>query len=876
MPHANEARPDWHASGADAVARELGVDLDEGLSHSTAADRLERHGSNELSTGRRRTLLRIVLAQFSDFMIVVLLVAAVVSGVVGEPQDAIAILVILAVNAAIGAAQEHRAEEAIAALRQMAAPIARVKRGGAWIDASTAELVPGDVVGLEAGDVVGADVRLVSASGLRIDEAPLTGESQPIDKQSESLASTAVPLAERANMAFAGTLVTAGRAEAIVTATGAATELGRIAGLLEQAGVVKTPLQRRLTHFGRRLALAVLAICAALFFAGLARGEPRALMFLTAVTLAVAAIPEALPAVVSVSLALGARKMSRRKALVRKLAAVESLGSVTYICTDKTGTLTQNRMRVEVVFAGGERREELPPQSAAEPWNRLARAMTLNNDASPERGDPTEVALLAAAAAAGYTQPELERTEPRIGEIAFDGDRRRMTTVHATENGRAVVLVKGAPEVVLARCGAADRADREAALRQAEQLAQGGFRVLAFAGRELEQVPHRIDAKALETQLDFLGLAALADPPRPEAADAVRLCKQAGITPVMITGDHAATAWSIACRLGVADEAQGRDVVTGDELEELSQAELAVRVRTARVYARISPEQKLAIVRTLQEGGEYVAMTGDGVNDAPALKRAEIGVAMGLQGTEVAREAADIVLLDDNFSTIVAAVREGRRVFDNVRKFVKYTMTSNSGEIWTLSIAPLLGLPIPLLPIQILWINLVTDGLPGLALAAEPEERDVMERPPRPPGESLFAGGMAFHIVCIGLLIAGLSIASQAWAIGRGSENWQSVVFTVLTFSQLAHALVIRSEKESLFSRGLRSNLALIGSIALTTALQLAVLYVPALARVLHTSPLTCVELGLCFASPVVVVAAAELEKWLVRRGVLYRKSRRT
>ncbi len=822
-------RKAWHAESPAAALAALDSSP-HGLSSAEAKERLARHGPNALPEGRRRSPLRMLADQFADFMIVVLIAAAVISGIVGEPSDTLAIVVIVLLNAVIGFVQEWRAERAMAALRLMAAPTARVRRDGTVATLPADALVPGDIVLLEAGNVVPADLRLVEAAQLRCAEAALTGESHPVEKRTEALPDARLPLGDRASMAWKGTLVASGRGVGLVVATGLATELGRIAGLLEGAKEAKTPLQKRLARFGGRLAWAVLGICVIVFVAGLLRGEPPALMFLTAVSLAVAAIPEALPAVVAISLALGAARMVKHHALIRRLPAVETLGSITFICSDKTGTLTRNRMHAEVFWTGAGK------DPSAEPWPALLRALVVVNDAADGAdgqlvGDPTEVALLEAARLRGVDVEALRRECPRHDEFPFDPERKRMATVHALDAGW-LACVKGAPEATLQRCPWRLTAqgpvpfDVDEALMQAELLAAQGLRVLAFAERHLEQPPAGIEEA--ESDLTFLGLVGLMDPPRDEAAAAVAECLEAGIQPVMITGDHPATARAIAERLG--------------------------------------------IVRALQAAGEFAAMTGDGVNDAPALKAADIGVAMGKGGTDVAREASHMVLLDDNFATIVHAVREGRRIFDNIRKFIKYTMTSNSGEIWVIFLAPFLGLPIPLLPIHILWINLVTDGLPGLALAAERGERNLMSRPPRRPDESIFAHGMWQHIVWVGLTMGAVCLVLQAWSLGRSGTNWQTMVFTVLCLSQLGHALAIRSERDSTFRIGFWSNPILMATVWFTVALQLTTIYVPALNPVFKTEPLQPDELLLCLAASSVVFFVVEAEKWCVRRGWIYRK----
>jgi len=895
----DKAETPYHALDVDQVLRHLEVDPAEGLSDDEVARRRARHGENRLAADHGAGPLALLARQFTDVMILVLLAAALIAGLIGEPLDAIAILVIVALNAVIGFVQEYRAERVLQALQRLSAPHVRVVRGGEARRIAEPELVPGDIVHLQAGDVVPADLRVVETRDLTLDEAALTGESVPVTKAAAPPAPADAVLAERATMAHKGTNVTAGQARCVAVTTGAGTEVGRIATLMRERGRPTTPLQKRLAAFGRRLSAAVLVICAVIFAAGLLRGEAPLLMLLTAVSLAVAAIPEALPAVVTISLALGARRMAARHALVRRLPAVETLGSVTMICCDKTGTLTQNAMRAERFAAAVGWSERLPSAGGADgvdgvngvggadgadgAWPALARAMALNNDAKRDAqgalsGDPTEVALLEAAERAGFDRQGLDRAWPRVAEIPFESERRRMTTLHRGEDG-ALILVKGAPEAVLPLCRdqlgehGPEPLDADARLALAEEAAGAGYRLLALAERRLERLPERAEAETVERDLTFLGLVGLADPPRPEVADALASCQTAGIDVAMITGDHPATAKAIALRLAMV----GPDdrVLTGAELHGLSEEERRAAAAETRVYARVSPEQKLDIVTALQERNEFVAMTGDGVNDAPALKRADIGVAMGLKGTDVAREAADAVLLDDNFATIVAAVREGRRIYANICKFIKYTMTSNSGEILVILLAPFLNLPLPLLPIHILWINLVTDGLPGLALGLEPEERDVMARPPRRPDESVFAHGLWQHIVWVGLLIAGLSLGAQAWAYHSGSENWQTVVFTVLTFSQLVHVMAIRSERESLFTIGWLTNRPLIGALVLTLALQFAVVFLPPLQAIFKTGDLTLVELLVVLGLPWVVLVAVEIEKWLARRGLLYRDAPR-
>jgi Ca2+-transporting ATPase len=816
------------------------------------------------------------LDQFKDFMILILIAAAVVSGLIGELADTIAIVVIVVLNAVIGFVQEYRAEKAMEALKEMAAPEALVKRGGQINTIAASELVPGDMVMLEAGRIVPADIRLSEAAQLRVEEAALTGESVPVEKTTNTFHKESIPLGDRKNMVYKGTIVSYGRGTGVVVSTGMETELGKIATLLQEEQEVKTPLQKRLAKFGQRLGLAVLAICAVVLITGLMRGEEPLLMFLTAISLAVAAIPEALPAVVTISLAFGAKKLVKQNALIRKLPAVETLGSVTYICSDKTGTLTLNKMNVEELFVDGKilMSKELKEMPQGKDLTHdsllvtLMTAMCLSNDAALDKdnnviGDPTENALFEIAAANGFDKSDMEKEYPRIAEIPFDSDRKLMTTFHKTQDGKIISFTKGALESIIEKSGEED-SSRQNIFSANERMAGDGLRTLAFAFRQWDSLPEEISPDTSEAGLSFLGIAGLMDPPREEAKEAVSICKTAGIKPVMITGDHPLTAKTIARRLGIIEE--GGTVLTGQQLDNLSLEEFEEKVENIRVYARVAPEQKIKIVKALQDKGEYAAMTGDGVNDAPALKRADIGVAMGITGTDVSKEASHMILLDDNFATIVKAVKEGRRIFDNIRKFIKYTMTSNSGEIWTIFLPPFLGLPIPLLPIHILWINLVTDGLPGLALAVEPAEKEIMQKPPRHPQESIFSHGLGYHLFWVGLLMGSVCIFTQSWFMKAEGNSWQTMVFTVLSLSQMGHVLAIRSERQSLFTLGIFSNKPLVGAVLLTFAMQMATIYIPMLNPIFKTVPLSATELAVALLLSSVVFVAVEIEKWWFRR----------
>jgi len=847
----------WHCLTSKEIFNLTGSSMN-GLTREKAALNLAEFGLNELQEKKKKPAWLLFLAQFSDFMILVLLAAAIIAGIAGDITDTIIILIIVVLNAIVGFVQEYKAEKAMEALKKIAAFQAQVIRNGETFTISAAELVPGDLVLLEAGNVVPADIRLIETHSLRIDEAALTGESVPAEKTDKVLTEEDLPIGDRLNLAFKSTLITNGRAKGVVIATGMLTEIGLIAKMLQQSESV-TPLQKRMSDFGKKLSYIILLICILLFVVGLLRGEKPLNMLLISISLAVAAIPEALPALITIALARGASRLVRKNALVRKLPAVETLGSVTYICSDKTGTLTQNKMKVveaEVAPGGLKLLDNIPL---------LYCSIALNNDVKPTGengllGDPTEIALVNYfnEKYSSETLLKLQEQLPRVAELPFDSDRKCMTTVHRYGQ-QFLVVSKGAIESITESLS--DQVNTSGIHKKANGWANNGIRVIGFGYKIVEELPEPFSYESVEKDLLFAGLAGMIDPPREEVKQAIEECKTAGIHPVMITGDHPATAAAIARQIGILTD---KDLlITGKELQQLDFDVFESKVEKIRVYARVSPEQKLKIVKALQAKNHFVSMTGDGVNDAPSLKSANIGVAMGITGTDVSKEAADMILLDDNFTTIVKAVKEGRRIYDNIRKFVKYIMTCNGAEIWTLFMAPLLGLPIPLLPIHILWINLVTDGLPGLALAGEKAERDIMKRPPRKTNESLFAEGIGYHILWVGLLMAGVTLGTQAWALQNGDTHWQTMVFTVLSLSQLGHVLAIRSDRVFLYKQGLFSNLPMLGAILLTFLLQLAVIYLPFANSVLKTQPLTFNELVICLAVSAIVFHAVELEKWI-------------
>ena len=906
----------WHTLKIEDLTHELGVDLATGISNEEAARRREQYGPNELIERGAKSPWSILWEQLTGIMVVILIISAVVSLAFEEYTDAIIILIIVVLNALLGFTQEYRAEQAMAALKKMATPRVKVNRGGHTLEIAAQELVPGDVILLEAGNAIPADCRLVESVNLRVQESVLTGESEPVEKFTQALEKLDLPVADRRNMLYMGTVATYGRGNAIVVNTGMQTELGHIADMIQAVGPEKTPLQRRLEQLGQGLAVAALAIVALVFLVGVLRGEELRLMFMTAISMAVAAVPEGLPAVVTIALALGAQRMLKRQALIRKLPAVETLGSVTTICSDKTGTLTENRMTVTMLDVAGNRlnffeqvREYSPlVHPRDQPDLDLTRhpsvpllllSGALCNDAILECneetntytavGDPTEGALVIAAAQADLWKDDMEERFPRTSELPFDSDRKRMTTVHRfpvggetlpqglsilqkQRQGDWIAFTKGAVDGLLLisdQVWVEDHIEpltREWAERiqfANNEMAQKGMRVLGVAMRWLEEVPETPTEQALEHSLVFIGMSSMIDPARPEVRDAVAVTRAAGVRPVMITGDHPLTALHIGRELGIATTDK---VLTGQELVKMTVEELKAVVEDISVYARVSPEHKLKIVQALQEKGHIVAMTGDGVNDAPALKRADIGVAMGITGTDVSKEASDMVLLDDNYATIVAAVEEGRRIYDNIRKFIRYTMTSNAGEIWVMLLAPFLGMPLPLLPLQILWINLVTDGLPGLALTVEPAERDTMQRPPHPPKENIFGRGMARDILVVGLLMGLVSLGVGFFAWLRDDPAWQTMAFTTLTMAQMGNALAVRSERYTLWQIGLLTNRLVLGAVLFTLILQMAVVYLPFFQNIFKTLPLSVGDLIISLSCSVLVYLGIEAYKMISRR----------
>ena len=849
-----------YSQSADEVLKALGSDAKTGLSGAEAAKRLAEHGPNRLRGKKKKSWAARFFAQFKDVMIICLIVAAIVSFVVAARGDdakeflePALILVIVVLNAVIGVAQESRAEKALDALQNLSAPHTRVIRDGVEQVIDAADVVPGDIIRLEAGDSVPADARLLRAVSLKSEESALTGESVPSEKDADAAVAADAPLGDRVTMLYSGCSISYGTALAVVTDTGMKTEMGKIANLLEGAGETKTPLQEKLAQLGKYLGIVALVACAVIFVIGLINKIPPLEIFMTAVSLAVSAIPEGLPAIVTVVLSIGVQRMVKKNAIIRRLPAVETLGSASVICSDKTGTLTQNRMTLVRTWCDGD--AESKQFNFAEEQTEAARnllrlsalccdgSVTVEDGKEKHIGDPTETALVLGAMRIGMPKDALNAEFPRVAELPFDSDRKLMTTVNRMGD-RLVVITKGAFDSLAPRCVAGNL---DAAKQQTEQMSADALRVLAVGYKYLDELPGTVTSETLENGLTFAGLVAMIDPPRPEARDAVAVCRRAGIKPVMITGDHVVTASAIARDLGIL--ADGDRAITGAELDAMSDDELDAQVEHIAVYARVSPENKIRIVRAWQRKGQVVSMTGDGVNDAPALKAADIGCAMGITGTDVAKGAADMTLTDDNFATIVDAVREGRGIYANIRKVVGYLLGTNIGEILTVFFAMILWHKTPLLSMQLLWINLITDSLPAISLGMEAVEPDVMERRPKPKNESMFANGFGLRTVLQGVMFGVLSLA--AYKIGEilgGSESYgQTMAFLVLGFSQIVQSYNMRSE-HSLFKIGFFTNRTLNWAALLSLALSAIVLFTPARVAFgleLLTLPMYGIALGL-------------------------------
>jgi P-type Ca2+ transporter type 2C len=928
----------WHSLEVEKAIQLLNTDADKGLTTQEVQQRVQKYGLNELKETSGRTPLEILIDQFKNIMLLMLIGVAIVSGVLdfialrdgtlkdGIPfKDTIAIMAIVILNGILGYVQESRAEQALAALKKLSSPNVRVIRDGKLIDVAAPQLVPGDVMLLEAGVQVSADGRLIEQSNLQVRESALTGEAEAVNKQSKLELPEDASLGDRLNLVFQGTEVVQGRAKVLVTSTGMTTELGKIAEMLQSVESEPTPLQQRMEQLGNALVTGSLILVALVIGIGLLLKGNFIELLETSLSMAVAVVPEGLPAVITVTLALGTQRMVRQKALIRKLPAVETLGSVTTICSDKTGTLTQNKMVVQSVYTnndvfkitgdgyapkgdfqlGGDTVsiDDYPEVSS------LLIACAACNDSVLQQengewailGDPTEGALVTLAAKGGVEKDQWNSKLPRVAEFPFSSERKRMSVITQIEevasgaspltdidpavanlvsdnSQKYLMFTKGSPELILARCNWVQigtkatpltENQRQLILGQNDQMASNGLRVLGFSYKPIAQVPPEGSDEKSETDLVWLGLVGMLDAPRPEVRAAVEECRQAGIRPVMITGDHQLTAKAIAKDLGIAEG--GDRVLTGQELQRMSDQELEQNVDEVSIYARVSPEHKLRIVQALQRRGRFVAMTGDGVNDAPALKQADIGIAMGITGTDVSKEASDMVLLDDNFATIVAATKEGRVVYTNIRRFIKYILGSNIGEVLTVAAAPILGLGgIPLTPLQILWMNLVTDGLPALALAVEPPEPDVMQRPPFSPRESIFARGLGSYMIRIGIVFAIITIALMSWAYnytndpaytGESKDVWKTMVFTTLCLAQMGHAIAIRSNNQLTIQVNPLSNPYVLGAVAVTTVLQLMLIYVPPLRAFFGTHQLSGMELLICFGFSALMFVWIEAEK---------------
>ena len=886
----------FYASSAESVLSELHSST-EGLSKTEVEKRLAEYGKNELAEGKKKSLLMKFAEQFKDFMILVLLAAAIISAVVShEIVDSIIILLVVIINAIMGVFQEAKAEQAIEALKQMSTPNANVLRDGHTLSIKSDELVPGDIVLLEAGDVVPADIRLLEAASLKIEEAALTGESVPVEKQTDVLPVGDIGIGDRVNMAFSNSNVTYGRGKGVVVNTGMSTEVGKIADMLAQADETETPLKNNLNDLGKFLTLAIIAIAVIMFIVGtVINGTSFVDMLLTSISLAVAAIPEGLPAIVTIILALGTQVMAKRNSVIRKLPAVETLGSTDIIASDKTGTLTLNQMTVEKLYDDFQQKSA---QSAIGTDNMALKIMNYANDTKIAQdgtliGDPTETALVQFGIDQKFDVKGCLINEPRVAELPFDSDRKLMSTIHQLSNGKYLVAVKGAPDVLIQRTTRVIIDGQEVAMTEKQRneilfnnadMAKQALRVLSMGYKYLDELPQQLTSERLENDLCFAGLVGMIDPERKEAAEAVRMAKEAGVRPIMITGDHKDTAEAIAVRLGIIHSGNSKAVLTGAELNEMSDEEFAKQVYNYSVYARVSPEHKVRIVKAWQKEGKVVAMTGDGVNDAPSLKQADIGIGMGITGTEVSKGASDMVLADDNFATIVVAVEEGRKVFSNIQKTVQYLLAANLGEVLTLFIATLFAWD-TLLPIHLLWINLVTDTFPAIALGMEPAEKDLMSHKPRGRSSNLFSGGVFSSIIYQGILEGGITLFVYWFAIQNPAHtalnmpglsaqalyNLQhadalTMCFATLGFMQLFHAFNVKSVKQSIFKVGPFRNKTFNWAILLSFALMGVIILVPGLNDIFRVAALNGVQWGVVAGASFSIIPIVEVVKFLQRK----------